>query len=31
MATALEPLPAERAERIIGESLEWSAGKHGGD
>ncbi len=29
MATALEPLPAERAERIIGESLQWQAGKHG--
>ena len=29
MATALEPLPAERAERIIGDSLQWQAGKHG--
>ena len=28
MATALEPLPAERAERIIGDSLQWQAGKH---
>ena len=31
MATALEPLPAERAERIIGDSLQWQAGKHGID
>ena len=28
MATSLEPLPAERAERIIGDSLDWQAGKH---
>jgi uncharacterized peroxidase-related enzyme len=31
MATALEPLPAERADRIIGDSLQWQAGKHGVD
>ena len=29
MATSLEPLPAERADRIIGASLGWQAGKHG--
>lgn len=28
MATALEPLPAERAEQIIGDSLQWQVGKH---
>lgn len=31
MATALEPVPGERAQRIIGDSLGWSAGKHGAD
>jgi uncharacterized peroxidase-related enzyme len=29
MATSLEPLPAERAGRLIGDSLQWQAGKHG--
>jgi len=29
MATALEPLPGDRARRIIGKSLDWSPGKHG--
>ena len=29
MATTLEPLRAERADRIIGNSLQWQAGKHG--
>jgi uncharacterized peroxidase-related enzyme len=28
MATVLEPLPSERARRIIGNSLDWSPGKH---
>lgn len=28
MATTLEPLPAERADRLVGESLGWRAGKH---
>ena len=28
MATTLEPLPNERSARIIGDSLDWTAGKH---